>query len=71
MNATAGVTGLDIANNVSVAMGRDGRGQPVWKKTLARDDVLAFFANLSPTPVGIESCSGSHYWARELGSALY
>jgi transposase len=66
MNTIASVIGLDIAKNVFVAMGRDERGKPVWKKTLARDGVLAFFANLPPTPVGIEACSGSHYWARQL-----
>jgi transposase len=66
MNTTASVIGLDIAKNIFVAVGRDGHGKVVWKKTLHRDGVLAFFANLSPTPVGIESCSGSHYWAREL-----
>ena len=66
MNTTASVIGLDIAKNVFVAMGRDERGKPVWKKTLARDGVLAFFANLPPTPVGIEACSGSHYWARQM-----
>lgn len=66
MNTTASVIGLDIAKNVFVAVGRDGHGKVAWKKTLRRDGVLAFFANLPPTPAGIESCSGSHYWAREL-----
>ena len=28
--------------------------------------MLAFFAELSPTRVGMEACGGSHYWAREL-----
>jgi transposase len=66
MKSTASVIGLDIAKNVFVAVGRDDRGKVVWKKTLARDEVLAFFANLPPTAVGIEACSGSHYWARQL-----
>ena len=68
MNTTASVIGLDIAKNVFVAVGRDVRGKVVWKKTLARDEVLATFANLPPTPVGIEACSGSHYWARQLNA---
>jgi transposase len=38
----------------------------VWKKTMARDEVLAIFANLPPTAVGVEACSGSPYWARHL-----
>jgi transposase len=57
---------LDIAKNIFVAVGRDARGKILWKKTLARDEVLPSFANLPPTLVGIEACSGSHYWARQL-----
>ncbi|HVP50130.1 MAG TPA: IS110 family transposase, partial [Candidatus Bathyarchaeia archaeon] len=66
MNTTASVIGLDIAKNIFVAVGRDARGKILWKKTLARDEVLPSFANLPPTLVGIEACSGSHYWARQL-----
>ncbi len=68
MKSTASVIGLDIAKNVFVAVGRDLHGKVVWKKTLARDEVLAFFANLPATAVGIEACSGSHYWARQLNA---
>ena len=35
-------------------------------KRLRRDAVLAFFANLAPCVVGMEACSGSHFWAREI-----
>ena len=66
MNATAKVIGLDIAKNVFVAVGRDAHGKIVLKKTLHRDDVSRFFATMSPTSIGIESCAGSHYWARKL-----
>ena len=68
MNTTASVIGLDIAKNVFVAVGRDARGKMLWKKTLARDEVLPTFANLPPTSVGIEACAGSHYWARQLNA---
>ena len=51
MNTTASVIGLDIAKNVFVAVGRDVHGKVMWKKTLARDEVLPTFANLPPTPV--------------------
>jgi len=27
---------------------------------------LAFFAQLPPSLIGMEACSGAHYWAREL-----
>jgi transposase len=44
----------------------------VVTKRLRRDAVLAFFANLAPCVVGMEgvvgmeACSGSHFWAREI-----
>ena len=66
MNATAKVIGLDIAKNVFVAVGRDTHGKVVFKRTLSRDEVLSTFANIAATEIGIESCAGSHYWARKL-----
>lgn len=35
-------------------------------RRLRRDQVLAWFALLPPAVVGMEACSGAHYWAREL-----
>lgn len=66
MNATAKVIGLDIAKNVFVAVGRDTHGKVVFKRTLSRDEVLSTFVNIPATMIGIESCAGSHYWARKL-----
>jgi len=37
-----------------------------WRKQLRRSQVLALFAKLPPTKVGLEACGGAHYWAREL-----
>jgi transposase len=68
MNATAKVIGLDIAKNVFVAVGRDAHGKVVWKRTLSRGEVLDTFANLPVSAIGIESCAGSHYWARKLNT---
>jgi len=28
--------------------------------------LLAFFAKLPPTVIGMEACGAAHYWAREL-----
>lgn len=67
MNTNATVIGLDIAKNVFVAVGLNARGKMVLKKKLARREVLAFFANLPKTAIGVEACAGAHYWARELG----
>jgi transposase len=38
----------------------------VVRKQLRRREVLSFFASLPPCLIGIEACSASHHWAREL-----
>jgi transposase len=58
--------GLDIAKSVFQVHGVDAAGQVVVRRRLTRGRVLAFFENLAPCLVGIEACSSSHYWAREL-----
>ena len=58
--------GLDLAKNVFQVHGVDERGNTVLRKTLRRSDVSRFFANLPPCIVGMEACSGAHYWAREI-----
>ena len=64
MNTTT--IGLDIAKNVFQIHGVDKNGKTVFRKQLKRNQVLAFFANLLPCLIGLEACSGAHYWAREL-----
>jgi Transposase len=63
---TAAIIGLDIAKTVFQVHGVDAAGQVVIRQRLARRRVLAFFEKLAPCLVGIEACSTSHYWAREL-----
>lgn len=58
--------GLDIAKNIFQVHGVDAGGQVVVRRRLARGRVLTFFEKLEPCLVGIEACSTSHYWAREL-----
>src|SRR6516165_7927996 len=58
--------GLDIAKSVFQVHGVDASGQVVIRQRLARRRVLAFFEKLAPSLIGIEACSTSHYWAREL-----
>ena len=58
--------GLDIAKTVFQVHGVDAAGQVLVRKRLTRGRVLAFFEKLAPCLVGIEACSSSHYWAREL-----
>lgn len=58
--------GLDIAKNVFQAHGVDDTGTVVIRKRLRRPEILRFFASLPPCRIGIEACSASHHWAREL-----
>lgn len=64
MNITT--MGFDIAKNVFQLHGVDANGKTVLRKQLKRNQVPAFFANLSPCRIGLEACSGADYWAREL-----
>ena len=60
--------GLDIAKTVFQVHGVDAAGRILVRKRLTRGRVLAFFEKLAPCLVGIEACSSSHYWARELSA---
>jgi transposase len=58
--------GLDLAKNVFQVHGVDAAGNTVLRKRLTRSRLLAFFEGLPHCLVGMETCSGSHHWAREL-----
>src|ERR671910_1266659 len=63
---SAAFIGLDLAKSVFQVHGVDACGKVVVTKRLRRDAVLAFFANLAPCVVGMGTCAGSHFWAREI-----
>ena len=56
--------GLDLAKTVFEVHGVNAKDEAVLKKTLRRDAVTQYFADLPPCIVGMEACSGSHYWAK-------
>ena len=58
--------GMDTSKSVFQLHGVDAAEQPVLRKKLRRRDVLAFFAKLEPTRIGMEACGGAHYWGRAL-----
>lgn len=58
--------GLDLAKYIFEVHGVDSRDEVVLRKTLRRDAVAQFFAELEPCIVGMEASCGSHYWARVL-----
>jgi transposase len=58
--------GLDLAKYVFEVHGVDSLGKAIVRKTLRRDAVAHFFANLPRCLVGMEASNGAHYWARVL-----
>jgi transposase len=58
--------GLDTAKSWFQVHGIDESGQVVLRRKLARGKVLQFFAGLTPCVIGLETCGGAHFWAREL-----
>ena len=60
--------GLDLAKHVFEVHGVDGQERAVLRKTLRRDGVAQFFAEMPACVVGMEACSGAHYWARVLAN---
>ena len=58
--------GLDLAKYVFEVHCVDAQEEVVLRKTLRRDAVPQFFAELQPCVVGMEACCGAHYWAKVL-----
>jgi transposase len=58
--------GMDTSKSVFQLHGVNAAEQVVLRKQLRRRQVLAFFARLEATKIGMEACGGAHYWAREL-----
>ncbi|MDH6153370.1 MULTISPECIES: IS110 family transposase [Paraburkholderia] len=58
--------GIDLAKNVFQVHGVDEHGKTVLRKQLKRDQVVAFFANITQCLIGMEACGSAHHWARKL-----
>jgi transposase len=58
------VLGIEIAQCVLHAVGRDDTGQVVSRTRLSRHDLMPFLAKLPPVRIGIAACGGAQYWAR-------
>ena len=58
--------GMDTPKHIFQLHGVDASERPVLRRKLRRSEVLAFFAKLPPTVIGMEACGAAHYWAREL-----
>jgi len=58
--------GIDLSKNSFELCGVDENEKLALQRTLKRDQLLAFFANLAACLVAMEAGSGAHHWAREL-----
>lgn len=56
---------IDLAKNSFNLPGVDRHGHVVLRKTLSRSTLLEFISQLPPCTIGMEACSGAHYWARQ------
>jgi transposase len=59
---------VDTSKSVFTIHCIDAQDRPVLRTNVRRGQLLAFFRKLPATEIAIESCGGSHHWARELGS---
>jgi transposase len=57
--------GIDLAKNSFQLHGVDSEGNAVLRKKLSRSQLLITLANMPKCLIGMEACSGAHYWARE------
>ena len=64
MNITT--VGIDLAKLLLQVHAVNERGKTVLRKAFKRADLVKFFANLAPCLIGMEACSGAHFWARKL-----
>lgn len=65
--ATVTVVGIDLAKNVFALHGINAAGKAVLvMPNIRRDQLLNTLAQLAPCIIGMEACTGAHYWARHL-----
>ena len=57
--------GIGLAKNSFSITGANEYGKVVLRKTLSRSKLLPFIAQCPPCFIGMEACSGAHYWGRE------
>ncbi len=63
---TVVTVGIDLAKNVFAVHGVNAAGKAVLVKPLVRRaKLLELIATLPACLIGIEACTGAHFWARE------
>ena len=64
MNVTT--IGIDLAKHTFSLHAVDAHGKLVFRKTLTRTKLLPLLAQPPPCLVGMEACSGAHYWSPKI-----
>jgi len=59
------VIGIDLAKNVFQLHGVNRGGRCVLKRRIMRDQLMQVIAQLPPSLIGIEACTGAFYWQRK------
>jgi transposase len=62
------LVGIDLAKSVFQVHAVDGQGAARVRKTLSRDKLLSFLAQLPSCTVAMEACACAHYWGRQIRS---
>lgn len=57
--------GIDLGKNVFHLHGVNERGKVILKKKVSRSKLIETIVNIPCCLIGLEACSGAHYWARE------
>jgi len=58
------VIGIDLAKNIFQLHGVNRGGHCVLKRRVMRDQLMQVVAQLPPSLIGIEACTGAFYWQR-------
>lgn len=64
----ASIIGLDLEKSMFQAHGAGSDGAVVFRRKLARSQVLKFLASQPRCTVAMEACAGAHHWAREIAT---
>lgn len=64
MKKDISVLGIDLAKNVFQIHGANAYGKRIMSKRAKRQELIEIMSNLTPCIVGIEACTGAHYWGR-------
>lgn len=62
------IVGVDLAKRVFQVHGSANDGSMVFRRKLARSQVLRFFAELPRCTVAMEACASAHHWGRSIAS---